>query len=89
VNDASQANQGRIVAEVEVVDKDFEGAFAISMGEPGARGIKGPTIQLCRGGQYLFGGDIDDLGVGSMNRRISQGQAILSVLGRARVTHFT
>ena len=76
-DDAGEPGQFRVV-QVVFGDEGFEGApFALParrrpVGELGPGRVERMTAVSLGRGQGLVGGHIDDLSIGSMNRRVSQ-----------------
>src|SRR6266511_4641880 len=64
VDDAGQPHQGGVVAELEFVDEDLEGALVAAVGELRVGGVERARVFLLGGGEDLVGGDVADLGVG-------------------------
>ncbi len=88
VNDPGQPRQGRVLTESELVDEDLEGALAFPVSELGAWGVKERPSSSAAVARTRSEAMKTISASGSMNRRISHGHAIRSVLGRARVIHF-
>jgi hypothetical protein len=64
VDDPSQPDQRTISPQFELFDEDFEGAFAVPVGEVGAGSVEGPPAQFGCRGEYLAFLDVDDFGGG-------------------------
>jgi hypothetical protein len=85
---AQEPPQRRVGTQAELGEEHLEAAPAVAMGELGPGSVEGPAALPLGNGENLRTGDVEDLGL-RLKRRISQGQAIRSVLGRARVTQIT
>ena len=64
VDDAGQADEGRVAVEVVVVDEDLERALVVPVVVGGAGGVEAVGAFASCDGEDLVGGDVEDLGVG-------------------------
>src|SRR5438309_122375 len=79
----------RRVLETEMADEAVERAeFAFMRERLGARNVVRRRAGLLGDGEDLFGWHVEKSALGSMKRRMNHGQAMRSILGRSRVTHF-
>src|SRR4051794_16795251 len=89
MDDPGHQAKRRIAAERVCLDEDFERARAALMGVLRARRIEADRAFSRGVVEDVVTRHVHDLASGSMNRRMSHGQAMRSVCGCSRVTHFT
>src|SRR6266576_1304321 len=76
----------RILDVIDAQDGIERAAFALMREFHPINVVRDPT-RLSGDGKDLILRNVDELCIGSMKRRISQGQAIRSIFGCSRVTH--
>ena len=64
VDDRCQTNEGGVIAEVKLVNENFEAALGAAMAELGAVGIETPRALSRGNGENVDPGDVEDLRVG-------------------------
>ena len=89
VDHPGQQHEGRIAPQVVRLDEHLERAQAVTVRIPGAWCVEARRVLTFGVREHLSGRTWTISAAWSINLRISHGQAIRSVLGCSRVTHFT
>ena len=87
MDDAREQLHGRVV-DLIVLDEHLERAESVAVGVLGPGRVVGVRTLAFSNLEHLIGRHVEELGVRVDEVLISQGQAIRSVFGRSRVTHF-
>ena len=64
VHDGSEAHEGRVAGEFEVVDEDLEGAAAVAVVELGPGRVEAVCVLVAGDGENIVVRDVEDLGGG-------------------------